>query len=675
MTAGHRSLFVVRGARDETRAGAERIVAALAPEEVLWVTLAESGGVPPRAVAGLLGRGFDAVVIDAHGGVDADLLGQCHGFVRGGGGLVMRLAPPGETPAAVALAVHPYGPTDVGRRFHERFERGLAGAEVSSAPLAVPRRSTVGNDEQRAVVGALSELLVAVRPACAVLMADRGRGKSAALGLALAEAKARVPALRVAVTAAQEGSVGEVQRFCEGVSFASPLELVHAPSDGLDVVVVDEAAQLPVPLLRALVRRHPRARFAFASTVRGYEGTGRGFALRFLPWLERERPVTRLSLAAPVRWSSNDPLERFVFDALLLDAEPAAVDDARPASLPAAPETSPSEADITAHRLDRDALAANETDLRALFGLLVHAHYRTTPSDLQRLLDAPNLAVHALRRRGAIVAACVVAHEGRLTDAMCDDLYRGRHRVRAHALADALVAHLGERDAGRLSMVRSVRIATHPALRRQGLARRLVAHVHASYQPDLFGTLFGATAELIAFRREVGYEAVRVSASRGTRTGEPAVMMLRPVSAPARELCARLRTSLARELDVQLALLSDELLLDDDLVAALHAGLPTPPPLSDRECDRLVRAYCEGPRTLESVATAARRFAARHPLALAALAPTDRGLIQGRVLDGRSWARVARDTGLAHPGVAMRAMRRAFAHLVAGSSRDAESSP
>lgn len=675
MSAGHRSLFVVRGARDETRAGAERIVAALAPEEVLWVGPAEPGAVPARAVAGLLGRAFDAVVIDAHAGVDADLLGQCHGFVRGGGGLVLRLAPPGETPAAVALAVHPFGPADVGRRFHERFERGLAGARVSSAPLAVSRHIEAGNDEQRAVVASLSELMVGARPMCAVLMADRGRGKSAALGLALAEARAHLPALRVAVTATEVGSVKEVHRFCEGVSFLSPLELVRAETDGLDVVVVDEAAQLPVPVLRALVRRHPRARFAFASTVRGYEGTGRGFALRFLPWLERERPVTRLSLAAPIRWSSNDPLERFVFDALLLDAEPALVEGAGPASLRDAPDHGPSGADITAHLLDRDALAADETDLRALFGLLVHAHYRTTPSDLQRLLDAPNLAVHALRRRGAIVAACVVAHEGGLTTAMCDDLYRGRHRVRAHALADALVAHLGERDAGRLSMVRSVRIATHPALRRQGLARRLVAHVHASYRPDLFGTLFGATAELIAFRRELGYEVVRVSASRGTRTGEPAVMMLHPVSEPARELCARLRTSLAREVDVQLALLSDELLLDDDLVAALHAGLPTPPPLTERECERLVRDYCEGPRTLESVAFAARRFVARHPLALAALAPPDRALIEGRVLHARSWARVARDAGLAHPGVAMRAMRRALGHLVSGAPHDAKAPP
>jgi tRNA(Met) cytidine acetyltransferase len=64
---------------------------------------------------------------------------------------------------------------------------------------------------------------------------------------------------------------------------------------------------------------------------------------------------------------------------------------------------------IEAVALDRDALVADETQLREFFGLLVHAHYRTTPGDLHRLLDAPNLRLHALRHRGQVVAACLLA--------------------------------------------------------------------------------------------------------------------------------------------------------------------------------------------------------------------------------------------------------------------------
>ena len=59
-------------------------------------------------------------------------------------------------------------------------------------------------------------------------------------------------------------------------------------------------------------------------------------------------------------------------------------------------------------------------------------------------------------------------------------------------------------EAGEFNIVRSVRIAVHPDCRRKGLASKLINHVHESYQPDLFGTLFGATPELIKFRRKIG---------------------------------------------------------------------------------------------------------------------------------------------------------------------------
>lgn len=146
-------------------------------------------------------------------------------------------------------------------------------------------------------------------------------------------------------------------------------------------------------------------------------------------------------------------------------------------------------------------------------------------------------------------------------------------------------------------MIRSVRIATHPELRRRGLARMLVEHVHREHAPDLFGTLFGATAELLAFRRSVGYEVVRLSASRGARTGEPSVMMLRAVSERAHALVSELRAELARDLPRQLELLrSDgETLLDPAWVDALcaDAGLPGVP-AAMRGLRRAVRRLVDG---------------------------------------------------------------------------------
>jgi tRNA(Met) cytidine acetyltransferase len=121
--------------------------------------------------------------------------------------------------------------------------------------------------------------------------------------------------------------VGEVLRFAPQLRFTPPLALSERAAR-YDVIVIDEAAQLPVPLLRRITRAHPHAHIAFATTVRGYEGTGRGFVLRFLDQLRRdERPLSIHRLEAPIRWDAEDPLEARIFDALALDAAPASEDD------------------------------------------------------------------------------------------------------------------------------------------------------------------------------------------------------------------------------------------------------------------------------------------------------------------------------------------------------------
>jgi tRNA(Met) cytidine acetyltransferase len=723
----HRRLIVLRGSAEVTREAALQTIAGLDPEAVAWLGEAPGrgsavAGLTPSEVAKLLGRSFDALVFDAHLGLDADLLGQSHGLVRGGGGFILRLPERGAAPAEqgqAKLAAFPHDPAQVGARFLARFEEALGRAQTCApVPLEPPPRELRGHAEQARVVARLVALWSAGEASRSVLLADRGRGKSSALGLALAALAERSTAaeagLRVAVSAARPEAVAEVFRFATGdptapsqgpVRFVPLSELVFGEAR-FELIVVDEAAQLPVPMLRALALRHADAQLCFSTTTHGYEGTGRGFVLRFLAGLERGPvPVERLSLTAPIRWDPGDGVERFVFDALLLDAEPAQLETQLETPLDPALAADFEPSELVAERVDRDALVRDERSLRELFGLLVHAHYRTTPSDLHRLLDAPNLAVHVLRLRGRVVAATIVAEEGGLPESLCEELCSGRRRIRAHALPEILVAHLGKVAAGRLRMLRSVRIATHPALRRRGLATRLVEHVHREHAPDLFGTVFGATAELIAFRRSLGYELVRISASRGARTGEPSVMMMRPVSPAARALLTELRAELARDLPRQLELLradnemwssgiraaqspspparilssgiraaqspspparilSSGILLAPDLEAALVCDLPAPAPASAQICRELVESYAHGPRTFESVALALARFVEREPQRLARLDPCERKLVEGRVLAARSWQQVARDAGLSGVPAAMRALRRAVRRML-----------
>jgi tRNA(Met) cytidine acetyltransferase len=653
----HRRCIVLHGEREATLQRAAQLVSHLASACVV-----EGGSVSAARSRQLLGQSFDAVVLDLHAGAAADTLGRCHGLVRGGGALILCLPPTGCAVRRPELAVHPYTSADVGRRFWRRLEQHLARLDTAppSEPLEPAPPAPLGSAEQAGVVQRLLHAFTGAAPRLVALIAERGRGKSSALGLALAAARATRPGLCARVTASNEDAAVELFRFAppdgDRLRFVAPGELIAAGAEATsspDVIVVDEAAQLPVATLRALVANHPRATIAFATTTHGYEGTGRGFVLRFLDWLAREpRPCERLGLNEPIRWSAGDPLERFIYDLLALDTE-----IHTPRVEPAA---------LLPRRLEPDELARDERLLRSTFGLLIRAHYRTTPADLERLLDAPNLAVYAVIDAGEVLGATLVAREGGLSNADSESLARGEWRIRGHALADTLIVHAGRPDAGELDMLRSVRIATHPELRRRGVARALVEHVHAAHAPDLFGSVFGATSELLEFRRALGYRLVRVGSSRGASSGEPSVVMVRPVSARARALVDELERDLARNLPLQLELLAAdaELGIEPALRRALRAEVGAAPALDPIELRRRVEIFARGAQTMEAALYALDAFLRSPDAPLERLEPQQWRLLERRVLSRQSWRSAAAAAG--HPDVptAMRALRPALRRLI-----------
>jgi len=613
---------VFRGSAEHT---AHAAAAYLGEVDALWVSIRDR-----NPIRRLLGATWEAVVLDLHAGFDPDLLGRCHGFILGGGALVLRMPKTPVLPSALAL--HPYSEEQVGDRMWARLERAIG----TPAPHRLaPRPVRQGTDEQSKLVATLRARFTDNEPRRIALIADRGRGKSAALGLAAA-------GLSTTVTAAHPDHAAELLRFAPDARFIDPLELARGTLRP-PLILVDEAAALSVPLLRELLRVHSQASFAFASTVHGYEGHGRGFSLRFLPGVPE---LERFTLRTPIRWDPDDPLESFVHEVLLLNAAP-----------PALPRrTGPR---LQARTLDRASL--DEPTLRAVFGLLVSAHYRTTPADLQRLLDAPNLSLHGLFEDDRVAAVCLSAREGGLPEEQATALTRGAYRIRGHALAETLAVHSGRADAAQLPMIRSVRTAVHPDRRRLGYGRMLVEHLHGTHSPHLFGTMFGATPELLSFRRAQGYELVRLGVSRSSRTGEPSAVMIRPVHAEAHALLHGLRATLARDLPLQLELMEGGgLPLSPALREAVLADLPAPAPLLQPQITEMVLAYAFGPRPYDAAATGITAFV--RSTDLAPLGPQARLLVQRRVLDRLPWAELAAEAQLGIPAV-MRALRRAIRTL------------
>lgn len=649
----HRRCLPLHGTPEATATRAHALLAQVAADEVLWISVAASPAHPsvrPDLLRKHLGGSATAVVLDLHEGLDADLLAMAHGFVRGGGALLLRMPPCEVVPTGAddRLVVWPFTPGQVGHRLWQRLLR-LLPPDDERPLLPIPQTQAATEEQDRHV----QTLLTAWHrpgPSAHVLLARRGRGKSATLGRALA---ALDPSDGVSiVTAADPRAAAEVFRFATGapkppstqgaLRFEHPEALLDAPGSPR-VMVVDEAAQLSVPLLTALALRHPTSHLVLATTVEGYEGSGRGFRGRFLPWLAaREVTLVTLEPQVPLRWAPDDPLERLIDDVL-----------AAPRPTPRAP----TEATPEHHLLTQDRLADDDGLLRQVIGLLTEAHYRTTPGDLHRLLDAPNLRLHALLAADQVVAVNLVAREGSLP--------AGTHaRLRGHVLAENLATHLGLPELGRLSMLRSVRIAVDPAWRRRGLARQLTEAVHAHHHPDLFGTVFGATPAVLRFRRSLGYELVRLGNARGVRSGEPSAVMVRPVAATAAHLVEGLRADLARDLPLQLDLIDADgpPSLSEALRAALLEDLPAPGPRTPDAAAALIDAWLAGERTYEAAATELEAWVCRLE-DLGGLPPVDRALIEDRVLRRLGWRAVCRRAGLPSVPATMRAVRAALARL------------
>jgi tRNA(Met) cytidine acetyltransferase len=529
--------------------------------------------------------------------------------------------------------------------------------------------------DQASAVGALERLRE--RDVAVVVEANRGRGKSAAAGLAAGSLAAA--GRDVLVTAPTRRNAAEVFERAEAllaelgrlssvdaaadvrtatgdgrVRFRNPEATTTLPDDP-DVVIADEAAALPVARLEALLAAPA---VAFVTTVHGYEGTGRGFDVRFRDRLATsDHDVTDVRLREPIRHAATDPVERWAFRALLLDARPPVDPLMADAALP----------DAAYRALEPDDLLADEYLLREAFGLLVLAHYRTEPDDLTRLLDAPNLHCRALLLDGHVAAVALLAREGGLPEPVRVDAYEGG-RVRGNMLPDVLTSQLRDLDAGVPVGYRVLRIATHDAIRSRGFGTHLLERCHAEFDDavDWFGVGYGATPRLVRFWVRNGYRTVHCSTTRNATSGEHSAVMLRPTSDRGRDLHDRhTRRFYGRMRDGLGDALAD---LDPDVARAVLRATDVsaldPPTLTDHEW-RVVVAAAHGPGIYDAAPGAFRDLALAGLVdPVAGLSDRDERLLLSKCLQAHAWERVAADLDYASTRQSMRALGEAIRPLI-----------
>lgn len=260
-----------------------------------------------------------------------------------------------------------------------------------------------------------------------------------------------------------------------------------------------------------------------ASTINGYEGTGRSLSIKLIQQLREStrasatpalqgakddaakpaegdkkkpegnskatvgRSLREIKLDEPIRYAVGDPVERWLNTLLCLDA-----------SLVSRNVSGcPHPAQCNLYHVSRDTLfsfhPASELFLQRMMALYVSSHYKNSPNDLQLMSDAPAHELFVLLPPIAAddntlpepLVVLQVAMEGRISkDVILEALARGE-RAGGDLIPWLMAQQFQDDDFAMLSGARVVRIATHPDYANMGYGARALQELDAFYSGEL----------------------------------------------------------------------------------------------------------------------------------------------------------------------------------------------
>ncbi|MCJ1334802.1 hypothetical protein MMC09_000067 [Bachmanniomyces sp. S44760] len=264
-----------------------------------------------------------------------------------------------------------------------------------------------------------------------------------------------------------------------------------------ELLVIDEAAAIPLPLVKKLMG--PYLVF-MASTINGYEGTGRSLSLKLIHQLREQsrgggrmngtgdgvvaerseggaakngdqvyrggRTLREITLSEPIRYAQGDAVEKWLNRLLCLDA-----------TLPRSKlsvQGCPHPAQCQLLHVNRDTLFSfhpvSEKFLQQMMALYVASHYKNSPNDLQLMSDAPAHQLFVLvppveddsSRLPEPLCVIQVALEGQISrQSVLNSLSRGQ-RAGGDLIPWLVSQQFQDEEFAGLSGSRIVRIATNP---------------------------------------------------------------------------------------------------------------------------------------------------------------------------------------------------------------------
>ena len=499
----------------------------------------------------LLGSEFPAIIYDARQGIHLDALAIAAGTLQDGGWLLLLLnhwADLVNQPDCDSLRwsgeKHAINTPHFIAFLQEKIAKyGFPVYQSTPLTLALPMpqkdRST--HCQPTLEQARLLQQMAEAEETILIVTAKRGRGKSALSGLLAKQQLAQNQP--VILTAPNKSAVNIFNEFAGvDITFMSPDELSqnlsNAPQQFANHwLFVDEAAMIPLDILFRLTKAFKRV--VLTTTIHSYEGTGRGFLLKFMA--KTDRTLRHVELFTPLRWQADDKLEAFIDDLLLCDCED---------RLPQPPYDSVLAEQIQISHCER----IPHDEIESVYGLLTLAHYRTSPLDLRRLLDAPQQQFYLAQAQNSLLGCVWAVPEGELTNkTLIRQIRRGERRPRGNLVAQMLCFQAGLVEACELRSLRISRIAVQPNWQQQGLGQRLIAkmkqqQIKQQGAVDFLSVSFGYTPELLAFWQKCGFILVHFSESKEASSGCYSVVALCPLSEKGQVFVQRAEKQFQRNL-------------------------------------------------------------------------------------------------------------------------------
>jgi tRNA(Met) cytidine acetyltransferase len=594
----------------------------------------------------LLGSESSVVVVDLFEGMNPDVLCIASGLVSCGGLLIL-LSPGPENWGTIKDRygvwqdnVESQNPVFVKYVFNSLAHESTGGItliqgqrfpEITGLPQLQPTPLISGKTaEQSSVLEEIAVWLRDRKQPIALISADRGRGKSACLGFILSDLM-RDRQISVLITAPSRQCAAILMQQAKLHSetklefdFVAPDRLI-AEQRTADLLIIDEAAMLPYPVLQQLCRQFRKV--VMATTTGGYEGTGQGFRLRFIARLP-SRQLRRLEMSLPVRWAPGDHLEAWLGSTMLLKPNPYLI-----------PFNAERAKSCNYRVVDQLVLSQDLERLEKIYSLMASAHYRTRPSDLRMLMENPQLLAILAEIGNDLVGVTLLNQEGGLDKELCEQVHLGLRRPKGHLLAQMITAQAGDENFASFRGLRVQRIAVLESWRRTGVGRRLIetATDHAAARNfDYIGASFALDSESAAFWDCCQFRLVHIGFAPGKSSGNHSVAVLRHLNPATDEHIIELQNRVQKYLPVWLCQFLQQ--LDAASVVALLRYCRFDSTMSDMDLAE-VRAFVHGHRGFDLSFGSLQRFVMREIAGLSEDNEIHPWLIE-KAVQNRKWNRL-----------------------------------